>query len=95
MLILAYIIYNYKGYYMKENTEQIVLSEKEINKLNEFLYRLITLKQSFSLILYCLEQKIYKNSKVELISSCYVINNYIETIKSNFSEFLEEYNIQL
>lgn len=80
---------------MGENKKQIVLNENEINKLNEFLYCLITLKQTFSFILYCLEQKIYKNSKSELISSCYVINNYIKTIKSNFSEFLEEYNIQL
>lgn len=80
---------------MKHRKNQIVLNENAIEKLNEFSYDISTLKQSFNLLLHCLHEDVYIESPVEQISLCHVVSNYIETLKSNFTEFLQEQNILL
>lgn len=78
---------------MKE--KEIILNENAIEKLNEFSYDISTLKQSFNLLLYCLEEEIYIDTPIEQISLCHVLYNYMETLKLNFTEFLKEQNILL
>lgn len=80
---------------MKYNENRIVLNENAIEKLNEFSYDISTLKQSFNLLLYCLEEEIYIDTPIEQISLCHVLYNYLETLKSNFTEFLQEENLLL
>lgn len=80
---------------MKNNEKQIILTEDAINRLNEFSYNISTLKQSFNLLQYCLEEDTYIETPIEQISLCRVLYNYIETLKSNFTEFLQEQNILL
>lgn len=80
---------------MKHKENQIVLNENAVNKLNEISYDISTLKQSFNLLLYCLEEEIYIDTQIEQISLCHVLYNYMETLKSNFTEFLQEQNILL
>lgn len=80
---------------MKNEENQIVLNENAIEKLNEFSCDISTLKQSFNLLLYCLEEEIYIDTPIEQISLCYVLYNYMDTLKSNFTEFLQEQNLLL
>ena len=80
---------------MKNKGKQIILNESAINRLNEFSYDISTLKQSFNLLQYCLEEDAYIETPIEQISLCHALYNYVETLKSNFTEFLKEQNILL
>lgn len=80
---------------MKQKENKIVLNENAINKLNNFSYDISTLKQSFNLLQYCLEEDAYIETPIEQISLCHVLYNYMESLKSNFTEFLQEQNILL
>lgn len=80
---------------MKTNKKQVILNENAIEKLNEFSSDITVLKQGFNLLLYCLANETYMDSPVEQVSFCYILYNYMQTLKSNFIDFLQEENIIL
>lgn len=80
---------------MKNKETQIVLDENIINKLNEYLGDLGILKSTYNLFLYCLENEIYVYTKSEIDSFAYILQLYIQKLKSDFANFLQEENLLL
>ena len=71
------------------------MNEKEISKLNEYLGDLGILKSTYNLFLYCLEEEIYVESKIEIDSFAYILQLYVQKLKSDFGNFLKEENLLL
>lgn len=78
---------------MKE--KEIILNENAINKLNEYFGDLGILKSTYNLFMYCLEEEIYVDTKSEIDSFAYVLQLYVQKLKSDFGNFLQDENLLL
>lgn len=80
---------------MINKEKAVILNEKAINKLNEYLGDLGILKSTYNLFTYCLEEEIYVESKSEIDSFAYILQLYVQKLKSDFGNFLQEENLLL
>lgn len=76
------------------NKKVVILNNNEIEKFNDYSCKLGTCKNAFNLLVRCIEEDI-SESPTDMISLIYVVYFYIEILKKEFTEFLDECNILL
>ena len=72
---------------------QEIMMKEFSDDLNNHYNNLIKIHNCVKLLLYCLEYKIFCESKIELYSFGSVLENYIETTKNKFQTLEQEMGI--
>lgn len=78
---------------MNECVKQIVLNQNAINKLNEVLSNMDVIKNTQNLFIYCLENEIYVDKNFEINCFAYVLQTYLEKLKTDYANILKEENL--
>lgn len=76
------------------NEKAVILNNNEIERFNEYSCKLETCKNVINLLVRCMEDDI-SESPLDIISFVYVIDSYIKSLKTEFTEFLDNCNILL
>ena len=71
------------------------ISEEQAEKITEHLMRINTVKQTFALLMYCMQNEIYYEKTTEWYSISNILEEYITQTYNNLQKTLENCNIPL
>lgn len=77
-----------------ENKKVVALNYDQIEKFNDYSCDLGNLQRAFNAIVMQIEDDMFESSG-DIICILYILESYLENLKKNFTDFLEECDILL